>query len=114
MATPNARAEARRSFQKLLGVYATKTELMANGLYARAQACQGPKRIQMVSQSANLATASSLLREAAARLAPPVTPALRAAIRINLAQRGLGEDPAELDRDVEAVCRAIVDCGGDR
>lgn len=107
-----ARAEARRSFQKLLGIYATKTELLSNTLRARAQQRNGGARQQLVTQSSNLATASSLLREAAQRLAPEVTDALRAAVRTALLERGLGDEPAELDQDVEAVCRAITECGG--
>ncbi|MGO1000868.1 hypothetical protein [Lysobacter sp. CA196] len=105
----NAQADARRSFVKLLGVYATKVTLQANALAARAKRI-GPARMaagRMAREASNLDTAARLLREAADRLAPPISDAQRSAIRAALAERWPEESPVEIDRDVTAVCDAL-------
>ncbi|MGO1073194.1 hypothetical protein [Lysobacter sp. CA199] len=112
-----AQADARRSFVKLLGVYATKVTLQANAVAARAKRV-APDRQSVVSQmgreASNLDTAARLLREAAERLAPPVSDVQRGAIRAALAHRWPDENPVEIDRDVASVCEALTALRGTR
>lgn len=108
----SAADESRRSFIRLLGVYATKVTHQSNALASRARKLPPEKGLRLAKDASNLDTAARLMREAALRLAPPVSDALRSAIRAALGKRWPEENPVELDNDTTAICDAIAHLGG--